>query len=415
MAFFDIFKNRFGRSINNIFIYDLADVIGDNEIFTDVDVSHPDGQYEAYLRTPVVNTIIDRLARLATNCNYFVENPDGESIETAQSKHLFDILAKPNGTQGFSQFIENYIINLKVFGEAWLLPIRLEGSREIKGITLLSNNKLSIYADYGNYPFQINPTNNIKSIYYSTPDNGQVNLTPVKDEIVVVYEMPDILKPGRGVSKLPGLKDHVNKYLISTNAATDILRNHGALGLWVNQGADAVGQTNITPKDREEIETALAQKGITSGKGKDYVTGLNLRHEKRSLPISDLMLSDHIIDSIRTICDSLGYSADLLSTDKGTSITASGGREAEALRSVINGSIIPVMDKLSEGIDKMLLPENQTLKFYYDHLPVFQTAERETADANNVHVTYYNALLDKGIITTEEYKQILIDLEILKP
>ena len=50
--------------------------------FSPIDVTDAFGQHRAYLYTPIINTIIDRIAKLGSNCNYFIENIDKETINS---------------------------------------------------------------------------------------------------------------------------------------------------------------------------------------------------------------------------------------------------------------------------------------------------------------------------------------------
>jgi hypothetical protein len=409
-----LFTNFFrGRDVRNLFITNLSGELGREMAFTPVDVSTPDGQYKAYMRTPVVNTVIDRIAETATNSYAIVQDSKQEPSTSLAAKELLKMMEAPNGLQNYSDFIKQVIINYFVFDEVFIMPIRLDGLNGIKGYSILPNQYLLIEMDYRNYPFQVTKSNCILRIQYTNPHGNVIDLTPRKDELIVLKGHSRPESPARGQSVFPSLRDHVNKYLISSNAAADILQNYGAIGMWVNEGADQTGTPFIAPNEKTLVEDALNLFGIQSGRKKHIVTSQRLRHEKISSPLVDMGLNEITADSVRTICDRFGYPYDLLANEKGGGIGQGGGKEEEAKRQLITETIEPVMYKLSEAFSRSALTPSENLIFTFDHLPCMQESEVQKSDLQTKQINMYNTLLDKGMITIQEYKQILTDMQVL--
>lgn len=408
----NILKKIFGQNVNEVFIYNYAQQLNQvHKDFYTIDVSDNIGQFEAYKKTPIINTIIDKVAQMASNCQVYVENDANETIER---KDILKLLQQPNGLQNQTEFIQNFLINYNIFGECFILPIKLEGLSGIRGFFILPNFMVQVMYDYSKLPYTVNRTNGIKYIVYQTPDGAQIDLTPKKDDIIVIRNTNDLQYIGKGMSKLIGLEDHVNKYLISVNAGRELLENYGAIGMWVNRGKDEIGQTVIDEKEKEAIQQNLREKyGLTSGKFNYHVTNQNLAFERVNAGIQDLGLNAAALDSARAICDTFSYPIDLLSFEKNSTLQSSGGRESEAKRTVVTEAVQPAMNKLSEALSRLLLPESEHIKFYYDHLSFMQTSEKEKAELNKMYVDMYDQLLQNQTITAEEHRAILINLEIL--
>jgi len=409
-----IFRKLFGSNINQFFITNpIGSTEMDGMLFTTVDVADALGQYEAYLRTPIINTIIDKIAATASNTVAYVEDMEGVTQTDPTSKAVIEMLNNPNGTQNKTQFIQAYITDLKIYGEAFFIPIYLAGSTQQKGMIFLPKHSINVVMDYSTYPFQVTKSNNIKSISYKSPGGQLVDLNSIKDKIIVISEIQDKDRPGRGLSKFPSLRDHVNKYLIATNAGRDILQNYGAIGLWVNQGTDSIGTTPIDPVEAKNIKDVLDGYGLTSGKRKSHITSLNLKHEKVSLPLSDLMLDDAVLDSVRTICDSVGYPVELLSYEKKGGVGESGGREREFRQLLITENIMPAMAKLGEAMSQTMLDKNKKVVFYYDHHDAMQRSEKEKWEAVKLQTEAYKGLKDMGIVDDKQLIEIFKNLEII--
>jgi hypothetical protein len=64
------------------------------------------------------------------------------------------------------------------------------------------------------------------------------------------------------------------------------------------------------------------------------------------------------------------------------------------------------------GFKSLLLPKEE-INVYFDHLACMQESEDQKATRNKTVSETYMALLDKGIISIDEAKKILIEKEVI--
>ena len=375
-----------------------------------LDLNSVTNQLLAYMLNPVLRAVIDRRAEMLVNGRFFVEIA-GEESKSKEATKLKALLASPNGYDDSKEFMRNISRKLDIHGEVFILPFRL-GLNEFKGFTVLENQNLEITMDYNEYPFKATKSIFIKTIFYTVvteEGSNRINLTEYKDDLIIIRSSNNHKSPTRGISKLLSIQNEINKITVASIANLDILANYGAMGFLSNNTKDQTGQAYMLPRDKEQFEGDYLQKyGLTFNKKKLILTGLDLKYVAMTKPLKELMLHETLVDGAKNICEVIGYKFELLAhSDKSTYNNVESAEKA-----VYDNFIHPHSVMIYGGFKSLLLPREE-INVYFDHLACMQESEDQKATRNKTVSETYMALLDKGIISIDEAKKILIEKEVI--
>ena len=377
-------------------------------ISTNINTSEINGQLLAYLSNPFVNSIIDKKTEMFINGKMFINDINGNESKSKEASDLMALLMKPNGFQDGREFAKNVYRNCLIFGGAYVMPIDL-GLSTIKGFVCLLNSELQIEYDYSLYPNKIEATNYIKRIHLTRPEsNGMMDLTPIKDSLLLIKLNESPVMPARFMSKLTSLSDQINTLNVGCDASLNLLRNHGALMIITNKSKDISGSMPLMPDDKDAFYKDYFENfGLNTGKKGVMITSHDLGALKISMPIADLKLDESEKRSVRTIADSYNVPMQLLGFPEGSTFN----NVSEAKKSAYENGVIPEALTVWKSFEEYL--KTDKIEVYFDHLEIFQESELQKIEKNLKHIEIADQLLTSGTITIQEHKEYLIENEVI--
>jgi HK97 family phage portal protein len=359
------------------------------------------GQTSAYNICPPVNGIINRKARAFTNGKWWVLDPDGKDTTSSVATSIKKLLKKPNPLQSWNQFIAQGKVYEQVYGEVFILAIMPAGfsdKSKIKALWIIPNWVMDVKLT-GKHYLQHDIAEIIEG--YNISVNGQS--IPLEREAVL--HIRDInqnsLDVTRGQSRLVSLQNPISNIVAAYEARNVLITRKGALGILSNQTRDAAGSKPLKEGEKKEVQEDFQKYGLGKDQYQVIITNANLKWQPMTFSTKDLMLMEELEDSTRAIADNLDYPMYLLGFKEGSTFSNVG----EAKKSLYQDAIIPEADGWAEAFTTYFEGDKNRIQISitYDHLEVLQQGEKEKADAFAAKVTANTPLLEKNIITLNQF------------
>ena len=359
------------------------------------------GQSAAYNICPPVNGIINRKARAFTNGKWWILDKEGDEATGVNVTGLQKLLKKPNPLQSWNQLLSQAKVYEQVFGEVFffaIIPAGFTDKSKIKALWVVPNWIINVRLT-GKHYFQTELADIIEG--YDISLNGSI--TPLPDGSVI--HIRDINQNStdvtRGQSRLASLQDPISNIVAAYEARNVLITRKGALGILSNQTRDAAGAVPLQGEEKKEVQDEFAKYGLGKDQYQVIITNANLRWQPMTFPTRELMLFEEIEDDVRQIADNYDYPMYLLGFKAGSTFSNVG----EAKKSLYQDTIIPEADGWADTFTNFFELDKQGLRLsvFYDHLEVFQQSEKEKADALLSKVNANLPLLEKNIITLNQF------------
>lgn len=359
------------------------------------------GQSAAYNICPPVNGIINRKARAFTNGKWWILDKEGNEATGARVAGLQKLLKKPNPLQTWNQLMTQAKVYEQVFGEVFfftIIPAGFTDKSKVKALWVVPNWIINVRLT-GKHYFQTELSEIIEG--YDISLNGSI--TPLPDGSVI--HIRDINQNStdvtRGQSRLASLQDPISNIVAAYEARNVLITRKGALGILSNQTRDTAGAVPLKTGEKEEVQEEFRKYGLGKDQYQVIITNANLRWQPMTFPTRELMLFEEIEDDVRQIADNYDYPMYLLGFKAGSTFSNVG----EAKKSLYQDTIIPEADGWAEAFTAFFELEQYGLRLsvFYDHLEVFQQSEKEKADALLSKVNANLPLLEKNIITLNQF------------
>jgi len=359
------------------------------------------GQTAAYNICPPVNGIINRKARAFTNGKWWILDKDGKEATGAKITALQKLLEKPNPLQSWNQLIAQAKVYEQTFGEVFffaIIPAGFTDKLKVKAIWVVPNWIINVRLT-GKHYFQTELADIIEGYDISLngsstslPDGSVIHLRDINQNSTDVI---------RGQSRLASLQDPISNIVAAYEARNVLITRKGALGILSNQTRDAAGAVPLKEHEKIEVQEDFRKYGLGKDQYQVIITNANLRWQPMTFPTRELMLFEEIEDDVRQIADNFDYPMYLLGFKAGSTFSNVG----EAKKSLYQDTIIPEAEGWAEAFTSFfdLKASGYKLQVYYDHLDVFQQSEKEKADAFSARVTANTPLLEKNIITLNQF------------
>lgn len=362
------------------------------------------GQTAAYNICSPVNGIINRKARAFTNGKWWVLDPDGKEASSSIATSIRKLLKQPNPLQSWNQFLAQAKVYEQAFGEVFifaLMPIGFDDKSRVKALWILPNWIVNVKLT-GKHYMQTDINEIIEG--YEISINGV--LTPLARQSVLHIRdnnqnSMDVI---RGQSRLASLGDPISNIIAAYEARNVLITRKGALGILSNQTRDVAGSKPLKKEDKEEVQEEFKKYGLGKDQYQVIITNANLKWQPMTFPTKELMLFEELEDDVRQIADNFDYPFQLLGF-KGESALSNGGALTEAKKSLYQDAIIPEADGWAESFTTFFEGEKNQFQITvsFDHLEVLQQGEKERADAFSAKVTANTPLLEKNIITLNQF------------
>ena len=362
----------------------------------------------AYQMCAPVTSIIGKLVSGHLSRKWYIQNSEGKEPGTTHANKLRKLLQQPNPFQDGKKFEANAVTFAKLFGECFIYTnMAIPGSIDsVKAMYVIPNWMIKpVYT--GKLYFQTKRDEVLKG-YILKVGADEYPIMPneiirIQDSFINTDKQATSILNGQ--SRLAALNDQVTLIIKSYESYTEMVINHGALGVISPKSAGTGAMVNlpIEPATKKELQEDFKQYGITRGKWKYILSNIAMDFSNISSPIKDLELIPGIKESTRQIAECYGVPMELLGYPDGTTFN----NLSEAKKAMYENEVIPFSETYTEAFENHFLLGNNGLYYnmYYDHLEMFQKSKKETAEALKIYNEALKIQFDAGILTAEEWKE----------
>ena len=356
----------------------------------------------------------------------FVTDKDGQDIEEIYSHEILKKLSAPNPLNNWKDFLLNYYVNKKVFGNAYIFKYQPSGFESVEDAVFW------VLPSQYVYPL---PTSRKMSTYYKATDKDKfirgysffnridLNKKPnwLPEEIMHQKE-PNLdlnianqeiwFQLLEGKSPLSTLTEPISNIKAAYEAQNVILKKRGALGILTPENSkDAIGSLTLTPEDKEELQKQFESYGLGKTDWQYIISNVQMRWQPMSIPIRELQLYEGVENNMIAICNTLNFPISLLNYLKGATYS----NVNELKKSLYQDNIIPEANSFVSELGNFLgLPEkNLVLKADFSHIPVLQADAKLEAEKDQITVNTIlkiQTAIKEGILNIENAQSILSNI-----
>lgn len=311
---------------------------------------------EGYLDNAVIYSIVNRIARPASQVPLEIVNAAGDVLDTHWANK---ILQAPNEDTTLSELIFNYYVYLLSIGNSFLYAPRLSDGRTIELWTAPGEITQVVAGSWRS------PVQGYRVVYSSTEEE-----IAKRDMMHGKLFYPRFNTAGQWLYGLSPIQ-----------VASEIIRNINAgdkrMALMAEQGGPpfiissqlAEGLTDV---QQEMLEDTYAKKYLgTENTNKPMMTGTPVKVERVGTNSADLELVKSSEYATRVLCNVYGIDSVLLN-DKASSTF---NNVVELKKDLYTSTIIPMNNVFSEKLTNWLVPEEDAFfRFNYENIEVLSTS-----------------------------------------
>ena len=372
----------------------------------------------AYQRCAPVTSIIGRLVSGHLSRKCYLQNAEGVEVKTAQANKLRTLINRPNPFQDGKKFEANAITYLRLFGECFILTPTSDNRDPMTARLMWVLPNWVVRPVYTGKVFMQTSIEEIQTGWEMYVGGGWVSI-PLSDILRIQDSYINVgTLNGAGItsfldgqSRLGALNDQINLIIKAYEANTELVVNHGAMGVISpkTSGTGATSNVPITHKERESLQKDFMKYGVTRGKWKYILSNIALDFSQISANVADLQLIPSIKESVRQIAECYGVPMELLGYPEGTTFT----NLSEAKKSMYESEVIPCATTYTEAFANHFQLGRWGIYYnmYFDHLEMFQKSKQDYASALKTFNEAKKIEFDNGLISIQEWREQLIQFE----
>lgn len=337
----------------------------------------------------ILNNVISKIAKKFSNA-VFTDETDSA---------LLNKINNPNDSQSKEEFLKEFA--------TFILS---------SGFTVIWKK----WKSFGNFetlefvninPFKCSFENDKISFQYENE-----NITTNISDVVVFYDTRREHLNKKGYSRITPLKSQVDNIFLAQKAKNIQINNAGTTIVSPKQvtGGNGIdeGLNAPVPKmggglktQKSEMEDKLNSRGlqnriIVASKGLDAV---NLSEKLNKIDFHKIVEPDAL-----SVYDAFGFPIELSPYGKDATFENKGKAEL----SLLENEVMPLVNNLTNSLNKEF-PKNGNVKANYDQLEVMSIIKNRKIDTNTKLIAMYKDLFDEDLIDAKQYKQILINNNII--
>jgi phage portal protein BeeE len=388
--------NRFGINTQKSFFRANNTVLLGQQGAVWLDVNTP---YTLYNEIPQIKTPVDKIANMASNVEWKLQNTETKEIEPLP-EDLYNLLYKPNPMQSMNQFIFTYFIQKKVYGNQYIL--KQKASRLSKyPSSLMTVSPRYIYPYLSGKVYAQIDMQGIVS-YYEITENGKTQ--KVETDFVLWSRVPDLDNPLVGRSPLVSLRFPITNTKLAYEYLNVISGKRGAIGMLSSEGKDGMGATPFTPEMKKDvIKQYTDTHGVSDSQTPIIMPDVPTKWTPFSYPTKDLLLLEQIDKNFLTILDTFQINPNLF-------INSTYENLKHGLIMTYNDAIFPEMDELAQSLSKFIgVDAGYQLYPDFSHISILQNDQKSENETIKVKSEYLTQLVNAGIITAEQANAAIIN------
>ncbi len=345
----------------------------------------------AYDECPPLKAICNRRGLAYTNGKRTILNSVGKTSNSEQSKRVDKLLKIPNKYQSESAFKAQISVYLDLVGYVVIIPIKPVG------FDFSYSESLWIvpptFVSFGNNGNQLN----LRTGGIDWVQIGGVKLNP--DDVIIIQDInPSVNKLIIPSSNIKSLEHPINNIIGAYQSESNLIKHRGPTTLISSEINPQLGAPLPLLKDEKDtIQNHFNNSyGFLNGQSNTLITNASLKVQQVGFDAAQLRLHEGIKVYTNTICDTIGYPSELLSSTE-----SKYDNMQQADLNLYTKFIIPRAKNIDEQLGYYLLGNNDNFFTDYSYLPELQANELETSRARyllsqGLQIDYRNDMITKN-------------------
>jgi hypothetical protein len=372
---------------------------------------------EWYKTNPFVYTAISERAKAIASCRFKIETKEGELVDN----ELTNKLNKPNKFLSRNEFLYQLFTYKGIWGTGYLYLNKLRPSTNVTEIDFLNiptnqiffgDQKLIDYRfDYILDALKFEDDNDL-DVYYRGVNN--VDYKPLElNNLITFFDTTVFTNPYYSQSKLESMQHVVSIIQNALESQNTLQSNPGGIGMLVPDTKDASGvAVTMRDEEKEKVEKQLQEDyGTLDGQRNIRILNSPVKYIDTMVDASKLKFSDTLIQSALVLFGAYGLPKELLTAMmKGATFE----NQKIAYKNYIQNTAQFEADSVANSLDEEFPSSEGKLVADFSHLPIMQedeaekaTKDKTKAEALKINKEVYDDLLNRGMVTEEEYKKKL--------
>ena len=349
--------------------------------------------WKLFLEIPELRAVITKRASMMASSKPCLVDRDGNEIE---NHWMNDVIKKPNANQSWSDFIFSIGVQDGLYSNTFIYsPIR---SFKIRNLMVpLPSNKIKINTT-GKKLKQMDVDGLVQNyvFYYDDGENETLETTDVI--YITTSDGMNLINP---ISRIESLKYPLSNISAQYHKRNVLLENIGAIGILTAINFDIGGSIPMTPEDKKQIQRDWFKRS----KDELIITESDVDWKPMSFPTKDLLLFEELTADKIALIDAFGLSIHLFSSEKGTTFT----NVRDSIRMCYQDTIIPETQQIYDAISQQIGLTNDGLRLIaeFDHLPVLQTDELQSAQTMKTRAEAVEKIIPFGVLSPDEIRVLL--------
>lgn len=357
-----------------------------------------------YRTTPELFAVINKKADLFCNGRFkhYRIGRDGKP-EVIENSPVVDRLENPNVLQSRDEFLRQEMIQQSLFGNTYTFSLR--GSRASESPSALWNlspDRMTVYRT-GLIWMQTDPRKIIER--YQFTNDGAADPTNFEPKDIFHNRMPNPCDPVLGISPLEALQQPISNIRLAYQFRNVIMDQHGMLGIISGDAKDSIGQIDISPEQKMEIEKQYSRThGIHKGQSRVKISSTSVKYQPTAFPTRDLLLFEEVTADKLAIIDGYGLNQNVFSNEKGSTYA----NAEEGKKSAYQDSIIPYAEKYCFGLSRLLglIEKTEWIELDYSHVECLRDDEVKSSQSIERRARAYSALAATENFTPAQLQEL---------
>jgi HK97 family phage portal protein len=352
--------------------------------------------WKLFLEIPELRAVISKRSNMMASAKPCLVDKNGNEVEN----HWFnEIIKKPNGTQSWSDFIFSIGVQDGLYSNTFIYSP--ERSFKIRNLMVpLPSNKIKINTT-GKKLKQMDVDGLIQNYVFYYDDGEVETLEPIDVIYITTSDGMNLINP---ISRIESLKFPLSNIRAQYHKRNVLLENIGAIGILTAKNSDIGGSIPMTPEDKKQIQRDWFKRS----KDELIITESDVTWQPMSFPTKDLMLFEELTADKIALIDAFGLSIHLFSSEKGTTFT----NVRDSIRMCYQDTIIPETQQIYDAISQQcgLTDDGLRLIAEFNHLPVLQTDELQSAQTMKTRAEAVEKIIPFGVLSPDEIR-LLLEIE----
>lgn len=358
----------------------------------------------AYEKCAPLSSIINHKAKAYAGGELQILNASTGNEVRGAYKDWYRLFDQPNEFQSGRQFLDEMYTFRAINGWTLVQKTYAVGFPDVPAKMVNIPFWFLRFDRYFNKPqYQLSKEDVLSNIYYCY--NGVETKLDPKD-LILITDDTGIYDPLTWLprSRIALLQEPITTCVSAAEAEITLIQKRGALGMFTNRAADAVGTLAMKQKDKEDLHQQFNQMhGMSRNKFPFAISNANLEWQSTTFPTSELLLQESYVKAVKGMCEGYEYYFELLAYSDRKNLANVNSFD----RMLVQNYIIPD----AQSIDAQLMiglnarQQNIIIQHNYSQMPALQQSEKDKGEGMKAVDDAKQIEWDAGLITRNDWRE----------